>query len=29
MTGHRGTVAHELPTELLVDAMSRRGAVRG
>ena len=29
MTGHRGTVAHALPTDLLVDAMSRRGALVG
>jgi D-aminopeptidase len=27
MTGHRGTVVHELPTDLLVDAMARRGAL--
>jgi D-aminopeptidase len=29
MTGHRGTVAHELPTDLLADAMARRGALAG
>jgi D-aminopeptidase len=29
MTGHGGTVVHELPTDLLVDAMARRGALRG
>lgn len=29
MTGHNGTVAHELPAELLVDAMARRGALTG
>jgi D-aminopeptidase len=29
MTGHRGTVAHELPTDLLLDAMARRGALAG
>ncbi len=28
MTGHNGTVAHELPTDRLVDAMARRGALR-
>ena len=27
MTGHNGTVAHELPSELLVDALARRGAL--
>ena len=27
MTGHGGTVAHELPTDLLVDSLVRRGAV--
>ena len=29
MTGHRGTVVHELPLDLLVDAMARRGALAG
>ena len=28
MTGHQGTVAHELPTDLLVEALERRGALR-
>jgi D-aminopeptidase len=27
MSGHGGTVAHELPADLLVDAMARRGAL--
>jgi D-aminopeptidase len=27
MTGYRGTVVHELPTDLLVDAMERHGAL--
>ena len=27
MTGHNGTVVHELPTDLLVDALARRGAL--
>ncbi len=27
MTGHGGTVAHELPADLLVDALARRGAL--
>lgn len=29
MTGHRGTVVHALPTDLLLDAMERRGALAG
>jgi D-aminopeptidase len=29
MTGHRGTVAHELPADRLVDAMAHRGALAG
>ena len=29
MTGRRGTVVHELPADLLVDAMARRGALTG
>jgi D-aminopeptidase len=29
MTGHQGTVVHELPTDLLVDALARRGALAG
>jgi D-aminopeptidase len=29
MTGHGGTVAHELPADLLVDALERRGALTG
>jgi D-aminopeptidase len=29
MTGHRGTVVNELPLDLLVDAMARRGALAG
>jgi hypothetical protein len=28
MTGHQGTVAHELPAELLVESLERRGALR-
>ena len=28
MTGHRGTVAHELPADLLVESLERRGALR-
>ena len=27
MTGHKGTVVHELPADLLVDALARRGAL--
>ena len=29
MTGYQGTVVHELPTDLLVDALARRGALVG
>jgi D-aminopeptidase len=29
MTGHGGTVVHELPADLLVDALERRGALAG
>ena len=28
MTGHKGTVVHELPADLLVESMTRRGALR-
>ena len=28
MTGHQGTVAYELPTDLLVGTLERRGAIR-
>jgi D-aminopeptidase len=28
MAGHNGTVVHELPSDLLVDALARRGALR-
>ena len=28
MTGHRGAVAHELPQDLLVDSLARRGALQ-
>lgn len=28
MTGHRGTVVHELPADLLVESLERRGALR-
>jgi hypothetical protein len=27
MTGHNGSVVHELPTDLLLDALARRGAL--
>jgi D-aminopeptidase len=29
MTGHNGTVAYELPSDLLVEALARRGALAG
>ena len=28
MSGHNGTVVHELPSDLLVDALARRGVLR-
>ena len=28
MTGHRGTVVHELPQDLVVEALARRGALQ-
>ena len=27
MTGHQGTVVHELPADLLVESLERRGAL--